>query len=86
MTVILYVSRACHHRAILERWLEDENLEFEVVFAEDDPEIGVRHGLLSSPNLVVDDVVRFAGMPSRKQFLEWVRQVGSARATTSERR
>ena len=75
MNILVYVSRACHHRSLLEAWLEEAHLEFEVAFFEDDPEIGIRHAIRSSPNLIVDGAVRFVGMPSRTQFLEWVREL-----------
>lgn len=76
MSVVLYVSRTCHHRAILEEWLEEAGLDFDLVFAERAPEVGAHHGIRSSPTLIVDDAVRFAGMPSRREFLRWAREAG----------
>lgn len=76
MNVVLYASRTCHHRAILEEWLEEAGLHFDLLFAERASEVGARYGIRSSLTLIVDDAVRFAGMPSRREFLRWAREAG----------
>ncbi|MDQ6904160.1 MAG: thioredoxin family protein [Bacteroidota bacterium] len=52
-------TKSCSHRHILEDRLNEMKIPFSVQYFEDYPELFEQHDLLSSPNIMVDDVVVF---------------------------
>lgn len=64
MKVILVATRACNHRSNLEKELQDLGVSYELVFAEENPDIVSRHAIRHSPNIIVDDRVVCRGQPS----------------------
>ena len=59
MKMIILATKSCSHRHILENRLNEMQIPYSVQYFEDYPELFEQHNLLSSPNIMVDDVVVF---------------------------
>lgn len=68
MKVTIIATRSCNHRVNLEKELNDLGVAYELVFAEENPEIVARHAIRHSPNIVVDDHVVCRGQLSEGEL------------------
>ena len=68
MEVQIIATHECRHRLDLERELLELGIPFALVFAEDDEDLVRRYQIRHSPNLVVDGVVVFRGLPTEGQL------------------
>ena len=68
MEVQIIATHECRHRLDLERELLELGIPFALVFAEDDEDLVHRYQIRHSPNLVVDGVVVFRGLPTEGQL------------------
>ncbi len=57
--MIILATKSCSHRHILENRLIEMQIPYSVKYFEDYPKLFEQHNLLSSPNIMVDDVVVF---------------------------
>lgn len=71
MDVKVIATNLCSHRPNLERELQDLGIDYELVIAEEHPEVIEKYGVRHSPNLVVDDEVVFRGQPSEHELREF---------------
>lgn len=84
MKVLVPVTRSCGHRPILERKLAEMGIEHEVKYVEDHPGLQERFGVTTSPNLIVDDTLIFAGWPEAAELKASLESL-EARARTERR-
>ncbi|WP_303908075.1 thioredoxin family protein [Thiohalomonas denitrificans] len=71
MNVKVIATNLCSHRPNLEHELQDLGIDYELVIAEEHPEVIEKYGIRHSPNLVVDDEVVFRGQPSEHELREF---------------
>ena len=76
MNVKIIATRACSHRPNLERELHELGVSYQLLFAEDQPELAERLNIRHSPNLVIDGAVVFRGQPSDSELLARMDQHG----------
>ncbi len=57
--MIILATKSCSHRHILENRLNEMKIPYSVQYFEDYPKLFEQHDLISSPNIMVDDVVVF---------------------------
>ena len=81
MNVKLIATRMCSHRINLERELCDLGIEYELVIAEEHPEVIEQYGIRHSPNLVVDEQVAFRGQPSEEELRRFFAAQGASGKT-----
>ena len=70
MNVMIIATRECSHRASLAKELDDLGVEYRLVYAEDEPELVRRFNIRHSPNLVVNDEVKFRRQPTEQELRE----------------
>jgi rhodanese-related sulfurtransferase len=63
MEILIAATKACPHRPLLEKVLQEAWLPYKVNYFEDHPEIFEKHQLKHSPLLIVDEKVESVGMP-----------------------
>lgn len=68
MNVTIVATRSCSHRPNLERELSDLDVEYELLYIEDAPELARKLGIRNSPNIVVNGRVVCRGQPSEGQL------------------
>jgi len=68
MNVKIIATRSCNHRPNIEKELRDLGVDYEVIYAEEHPNITARYGIRHSPNIVVDDEVVCHGQPSEGEL------------------
>lgn len=69
---ILFKTKTCPNCKVAEKLLNDANVAYEVVYAEENPEMAKQYGVMQAPTLVrVDGDVaeKFTGIPGIKQYL-----------------
>ncbi len=64
MNVTIIATKSCSHRPTMEKELRDLGIEYDLIYAEDHPEIINRYTIRHSPVLVIDDEVVCSGLPS----------------------
>ena len=64
MDVMIIATKACTHRAQLEKELVSLQIPYCVYFVEDHPDLVQKFGVRHSPNLVVDNEVIFRKQPT----------------------
>jgi glutaredoxin len=62
--VVIFATRSCQHRPVLEKYLKQLGIAYRVTYFEDHSEQVERLGLRHSPVLIVDGEVVFEDMPS----------------------
>ncbi len=70
MNVMIIATRGCSHCANLSRELDNLGVEYRLVYAEDEPELAQKYGIRHSPNLIVDDEVKFRRQPTGSELRE----------------
>ena len=70
MDVMIIATRDCNHYANLAKELNDLGVDYLLVYAEDEPELVKKYGIRHSPNLIVDDEVKFRRQPTEHELRE----------------
>ena len=70
MNVMIIATKGCSHCTNLARELDDLGVEYRLVYAEDEPELAQKYGIRHSPNLIVDDEVKFRRQPTEHELRE----------------
>jgi len=65
MQITIVATKTCNHRPLLEQQLQDSGLQYKLIYFEDKPELIEKHGLKTSPLLIVNDEVVSVGMPEQ---------------------
>ena len=68
MNVKIIATHTCSHRPNMEKELSDLGVAYEVLYAEDHPEVVARYHIRHSPNLVVNDEVVCRGQPDEGEL------------------
>ncbi len=68
MKVTIVASKTCRHRPILENFLKDRGIPYEVKYAEDHPQLVEGHNIHRSPNLMVGNEIICRGMPDLSEL------------------
>ena len=78
MNVILLVTRSCHHCTLIERELQDRNMDYKVLYVEDHPDLAARYETKKSPNLIVDGELVYRGMPEMSELTRYLDKLKSS--------
>jgi len=70
MDVMIIATKDCSHYANLAKELDELGVEYRVLFVEDEPELVRKYGIRHSPNLIVDDEVKFRRQPTENELRE----------------
>lgn len=70
MKIKIAATKTCNHRPILEQQLQDAGLQYKLEYFEDHPELIEKHGLKTSPLLIVDEKVVSVGMTEQSIITE----------------
>jgi len=68
MNVLIIATKSCSHRPTMEKELQELGVEYDVVYAEEDPQVIEKYAIRHSPNLVIDDEVVCRGLPSEGEL------------------
>lgn len=68
MDVMILATKACSHRANLEKELNSLHIPYHVCFVEDCADLVQKHGIRHSPNLIVDDEIAFRKQPTEMEL------------------
>lgn len=63
MNVVILATKDCSHRPMLEKKLNEMNVDYDLKFVEDDSKAVTEYQVRSSPNLIIDDKVVFRASP-----------------------
>lgn len=63
MDVVILATKDCSHRPMLEKKLNEMNVDYDLKFVEDDSKVVTEYQIRSSPNLIIDDKVVFRASP-----------------------
>ena len=72
MDITLLVTRSCHHCALIEKELKERHIDYEVQYAEDNPELATRFGIKHSPNIIVNGELIYRGMPDLSELRQYL--------------
>jgi glutaredoxin len=70
MDVMIIATKDCSHYADLAKELDELGVEYRMFYAEDEPELVKKYGIRHSPNLIVDDEVKFRRQPTENELRE----------------
>jgi len=70
MDVLVIATKDCSHCANLVGELEELGVEYRLVYAEDEPELVQKYTIRHSPNLIVDNEVKFRRQPDEHELRE----------------
>ena len=65
MNVLILATKNCSHRTILEKYLNDLGVTYQLVYVEDDPEAKKKYQIQNSPNLILNGEVVFRASPTK---------------------
>lgn len=68
MNIKIVATRSCSHRPNVEKELDDLGVSYEVLYAEENPELIARYSIRHSPNIILDDVIVCRGQPSEGEL------------------
>ncbi len=63
MDVLILATKNCSHRPLLEKKLQEMNVNYQLQYVEDDPEAMKKYQIHNSPNLIVDGNLVFRASP-----------------------
>lgn len=72
MDITLLVTRSCHHCALIEKELNARHLDYEVRYAEDNPDLASRFAIKQSPNIIVNGELIYRGMPDLPELQNYL--------------
>lgn len=70
MNVMIIATKDCSHYANLAKALDVHGVEYRLVYAEDEPELVQKYSIRHSPNLIVNDEVKFRRQPTESELRE----------------
>lgn len=70
MNIKIVATRTCNHRFNLEKELNDLGVSYEVLFAEDHPDVLTKYSIRHSPNIIIDDEIIYRGQPDEAELRE----------------
>lgn len=70
MNVMIIATKGCSHCTNLKKEMDGLGVEYRLVYAEDEPELVQKYGIRHSPNLIVDDEVKFRRQPTERELRE----------------
>ena len=70
MDVMIIATKDCSHCANLASELNELGVDYQLVYAEDQPELVQRYAIRHSPNLIVDNEVKFRRQPTEHELRE----------------
>ncbi|GMR05568.1 MAG: hypothetical protein BMS9Abin25_0143 [Gammaproteobacteria bacterium] len=70
MNVLIIATRGCSHCSNLSMELNELGIEHKLVYAESEPELVEKYSIRHSPNLIVDDEVKFRRQPTEQELRE----------------
>ncbi len=70
MDVMIIASKGCTHSKNLVKELEEIGVKHRLVYAEDEPQLVQKYQIRHSPNLIVDDEVKFRCQPTEHELRE----------------
>ncbi len=70
MDVLIVATKNCSHCANLARELDDLGVEYRLAYVETEPELVKKYAIRHSPNLIVDDEVKFRRQPTEHELRE----------------
>ena len=70
MNVMIIATKDCSHYTNLEKELDDLGVEYQLVYVEEAPELVQKYAIRHSPNLVVNDEVKFRRQPTEHELRE----------------
>jgi predicted thioredoxin/glutaredoxin len=74
MEVAILVTKTCEHRELLEKSLTELGIPYLVKYAEDDPHLVAKQHVHCSPNIMVDGIIRYRGMPTPDELKDLQRE------------
>lgn len=77
MNVVIFATKTCHHRSVLEKYLQQLGVEYQVAYFEDHPQRTKELSLRHSPNLIVNGEVVFEDMPSLSELRRYFGETGA---------
>ena len=70
MNVMIIATKDCSHYINLAKVLDVLGVEYQLVYVEDAPELVQKYAIRHSPNLVMDDEVKFRRQPTEHELRE----------------
>ncbi|GBE07771.1 hypothetical protein BMS3Bbin11_01905 [bacterium BMS3Bbin11] len=70
MNVLIIATKGCRHCNNLATELNELGIEHKLVYAESEPELVEKYSIRHSPNLIVDDEVKFRRQPTEQELRE----------------
>ena len=70
MNVMIIATKDCSHCTNLKKEMDDLGVEYRLVYAEDEPELVQKYGIRHSPNLIVDEEIKFRRQPTEQELRE----------------
>jgi glutaredoxin len=67
---MIIATKGCSHCTNLAKELDGLEVEYRLAYAEDEPELVQKYAIRHSPNLIVDDEVRFRRQPTERELRE----------------
>lgn len=74
MNITIIATKQCSHRADLTKELDDLGVEYQLVYAEDAPDLVRKLSIRHSPNLVLDGEVVFRRLPTPTELRECLKR------------
>lgn len=68
MNIKIVATKSCTHRPNIEKELNDLGVTYEVIFAEERPDVVEKYSIRHSPNIIVDDEVVSRGQPTEGEL------------------
>lgn len=68
MNVMIIATKDCTHCTNLIKELDDLGVKYRLIYAEDEPELVQKYAIRHSPNLIVDDEVKFRRQPTEHEL------------------
>jgi len=65
---MIIATKDCTHCTNLTKELDDLGVKYRLIYAEDEPELVQKYAIRHSPNLIVDDEVKFRRQPTEHEL------------------
>jgi ribonucleoside-triphosphate reductase len=74
--ILLFGTHTCPNCELAVRMLDDMHVEYEEIFAEEQPELAQEYGIATAPTLIVGGQTKITGFgPIRKYLMEHGREL-----------
>ncbi|MFV2004178.1 MAG: thioredoxin family protein [Gammaproteobacteria bacterium] len=71
MKVLILATKGCSHCKNFSRELDDIDIEHQVLYCDDEPELVDKYCVRHSPNLIVDGEVVFRRQPTERELKQF---------------